>query len=105
MATLKSAQAVLAILIALSGCRSGSEEHPALIGHEVAVNISREAMIAKGHDLSRYRLAELNEFASKLSPDGKEWWLLYFCSPGLAPPGCSVWVSVDRKTGNAEVSR
>ena len=103
MTALRSLLVLLAIVIALSGCRSSSEHAPVLISYDEAVRTSREKITANGHDLSRYRLANLSEFASKLSPDGKEWWLLYYCSPGPPPPGCSMWVTVNRETGAAEI--
>jgi hypothetical protein len=90
------------VVLTLPGCssRAGREAPERSITEGQALEISRVAARAHGYDLKGYRL---DTFGDRTGGGDKEWLIVYLCSPGPPPPGCSFMVVVDRRTGDASV--
>ena len=69
---------------------------------EQGFEIARKAAKDHNYDVTRY---VLDTFGRKLSEGGTEWIYVFNCKAVPAPPGCFFMVTVDRRTGNAEVLR
>jgi hypothetical protein len=77
-------------------------DHRKEVSESQAIAISRRAALSAGYDLRRY---ELDAFGDRTGGGNKQWLIVYLCSPGPPPPGCSFMVVVDRKSGAATVHR
>ena len=82
--------------ITLLGC---IEHESKIVTYERALEISRDAAIKNGYDLSKYALDTFGDPTA----DKEKWLIVYHCVPAPPNPDCSFLVAVDRKTGSAEV--
>lgn len=90
----------LVIATLFASCHSGADVGEAALSRDAALEIGRKAAIAKGYNLSKYKL---DTFGTERSKDQSEWLFVYLCDPGPPPPGCHFLVAVDRKTGKATI--
>ena len=101
MSALKIIFAVFLEIASLAGCRSNVlVPQIELVERQEALNLSREAAISSGYDLSKY---QLGTFGEELSKDKLQWLFHYLCSPFPPHPGCEFLVVVDRRTGKTEI--
>ena len=91
----------------LCGCGPGadtsatSSESRKLLNREESLAIAEAEVRREGFDLSQYVLSDFNR---GLLEDGKEWSFLFLLGPA-PPPGATLLVVVERRTGTARLIR
>ena len=78
-----------------------STQSEKLLSRAQALAIAEAEVRRQGFDLSKYVLSDFNR---GLSEDGKKWSFLFLLGPA-PPPGATLLVMVNRRTGAAELIR